>query len=296
MRQISDVLEKRLGGQREGAIDVEARTATFVFSTNSPDRMGDIIDQKTWQLDRYKANPQFLWAHKSRELPIGKTIDLQVKGNRLIGTVKFADEDQNEFADQCWELVKGGYLNAVSVGFRPHKYESYSDDKTGACGYKFFDCELLECSLVPIPCNQDALIGTKDLAGAVAPAFKALLDGYQDNDAPVFAREEIEAVVKAFGGTSEQPESKIARDTSDGNVYDESGELMGVMVGNVLKMHRTYQDTLRARNAVAISEQASAVKSTEATTEEKTVPRVGPNFFLKSVARRSLARRTLLGT
>ena len=289
MRQVvPGAVAKRMGGQREGAIDETLRQATFVFSTNSPDRMGDIIDQKSWQLERYLSNPQFLWAHCSRDLPIGKTVDLQVKGNKLIGTVQFADEEANEMAEQCWQLVKGGFLNAVSVGFVPHKMESYSDDSTGAYGYKFFDCELLECSLVPIPCNADALLGKKQLA----PAYAKLLESFDAGMEDVFAKSELEAIVKSFG-TNEQPNMKIARDSEDGNVYDESGELMGVMVGNVLKMTRTYQDKLRARNAASISDQAPA--TTVATTEEKKAPIVGPNFFLKRSAARALARRTLLG-
>ena len=287
MRQFKeDVVTKRAGGAREGAIDEAARTATFVFSSNSPDRMGDIIDQKTWQLDRYLQNPQFLWAHRSRDLPIGKTVALEVKGNKLIGTVQFASKEESEFADTCWNLVKGGYLNAVSVGFRPHKWESYSTDT--AEGYKFFDCELLECSLVPIPCNQDALLGRKDLG----PVYSKLLGEFEDDMADVFAKEDLEAVVKSFG-TNEQPESKKVRDMVEDGVYDQSGELMGVLIDGALKLTKVYQDKLRARNVVLIDEQAEA--KTAATTEQKTVPVVAPNFYLKRKAARALARRTLLG-
>lgn len=291
MRTIEKTLTKRLGGRQE-AIDDEARTATFVFSTADCDRYGDIVDQKTWQLDRYMQNPQFLWGHRSREMPIGRTVDLKIKNGKLVGTVKFASAEEYPFADTCWKMVKGGFLNAVSVGFVPHRWESYSDDAAGVSGYKFFDCELLECSLVPIPANQSALLGTKD-AAELAPVFKGLLDSYQDDDEAVYARSDLEAVVKAFG-TNGQPTADKANDIDGADVYDSSGELMGVMVGGALKMARSYQDKLRARNAALIDQQAAA-PTIAVTTEKKTAPVVGPNFFLKSAKRRALARRVMLG-
>lgn len=291
-RTITKELTKRLGGRQE-AIDEEARTATFVFSTASPDRMNDIVDQKTWQLDRYKQNPQFLWAHRSREMPIGKTIKLEIVKNKLIGTVKFATADEYEFAETCWKMVKSGFLNAVSVGFIPQKWESYSDGDTH--GYKFYDCELLECSLVPIPANQDALLGTKDLSGGLVPVYRSLLDGYQDDDSPVFERGELEAVVRSFGSPEKksEPDMKISDDIDGTVVYDVAGEMMGLMVNGSLKMTRTYQDKLRNRNSALIDQQVAA--TTAATTEKKTEPTVGPNFFLKRSAAKRLARNTLLG-
>ena len=290
MRQVSKVLTKRAGGTQVG-VDITKRTATFIFSSNSPDRMGDIVDQDSMITDRYMQNPIFLWGHQQRELPIGKTIDLRKKGNQTIGTVQFPDEGTYDFADTCWKLVAGGYLNAVSVGFLPHRWESYSDDTQGVEGYKFFDCELLECSLVPIPANQDALISAKDL-GDLAPMYRGLLDGYQDDNAGVYGRDQIEAVLRSFG-TKSEPNMKMDDDIDGQPVYDVAGELMGLMVGGALKMARTYQDRLRNRNAALIDQQATAL--TVATTEEKTAPIVGPNFFLKRQASRALARRTLLG-
>ena len=110
--------------------------------------------------------------------------------------------------------------------------------------------------------------------------------------ADVFAKEDLEAVVKSFG-TNEQPESKKVRDMVEDGVYDQSGELMGVLIDGALKLTKVYQDKLRARNVVLIDEQAEA--KTAATTEQKTVPVVAPNFYLKRKAARALARRTLLG-
>jgi len=285
-----NTLTKRMGGKRE-AIDIENRTATFVFSTSDADRMGDIVDQTSWQLQRYMENPQFLFGHRSRELPIGRTIDLKIMQGKLVGTVKFATADEYAFADTCWKLVTGGYLNAVSVGFVPHRWEAYeADDRRG---YKFFDCELLECSLVPIPANQNALLGTKD-AGELVPVYRSLIDGYQDDVSAVFGRDDLETVLRSLDGTNGDLDSKFADDSDGQLVYDSSGEVMGLMVGGALKVARAYQDKLRNRNAALITQQASAT-TTEATTEKEKAPIVGPNFFLKRAAVRRLARNTLLG-
>jgi HK97 family phage prohead protease len=318
-REMSAIHVKRLGGTKE-TIDVAARTATFVFSSSSADRMGDIIDQASWQLDRYKQNPVFLWAHNSRQLPVGKTVDLYIKGNKLYGTVQFATEDENPLADQCWRLVVGGYLSAVSVGFMPHRWESY-DNGDGESGYKLFDCELLECSLVPIPCNQDALLG-KAVAGMdkLRAAYVSAVEDYSEDLGGVFGKAELEGcLVKMFGAATggeinpaeahasvivgEQPGESIVpkvdgrgtkvvpgSDTDGQDVYDKSGELMGIMVGGSLKVTRAYQDKIRARNLESIEKQAAP---TSAATTEKETGKVVGNFFLRRAKARALARRTL---
>lgn len=283
------IATKRLGGQRE-AIDETTRTATFVFSTDSPDRVGDIIDQATWRLDRYMANPQFLWAHRSRELPIGRTVDLKVAGNRLVGKVKFAGPEENPFADTCWEMVKGGFLSAVSVGFLPHRRESYQvEDKRGM---KFYDCELLECSLVPIGCNQDCLLTDKDIAGMpmLREQYAGASQDYGDDMKELFSRDELDAVVqRIFGPEGTKSDQSVALDGEV--VYDASGELMGMMVGGALKVTRLYQDKLRSRNLGLIGEQAG---SKPATTEKKAGD-ITRNFFLRRRIAAAKRRRVELG-
>ncbi|HWQ90753.1 MAG TPA: HK97 family phage prohead protease, partial [Clostridia bacterium] len=61
-------------------------------------------------------------------------------------------------------LYKGGFLNAVSVGFVPIRWENGGEDS----GFrrKYVEQELLEVSAVAIPANPEALaLGLK--AGAV---------------------------------------------------------------------------------------------------------------------------------
>jgi HK97 family phage major capsid protein len=51
-------------------------------------------------------------------------------------------------------LVRQGILRAVSVGFQPKKIEPLGKNENG---YRFVQSELLECSLVSVPANANAL-------------------------------------------------------------------------------------------------------------------------------------------
>jgi HK97 family phage prohead protease len=131
--------------------DGEDRAARFVFSTSDVDRDNDTIDQSGWDLTAFRANPVILWAHDHRGLPVGRATEVGVRGGRLAGVVKFAE---HAFAQTVWDLVRGGFLRAVSVGFRALEWTR--DDARG--GVNFKRQELLEVSICPVPANQNALL------------------------------------------------------------------------------------------------------------------------------------------
>jgi hypothetical protein len=79
-----------------------------------------------------------------------------LQGDRLIGDVEFANADIYPFADTIYRLIKGGYLKAVSVGFRPDKW-AFSTDRDRPSGIDFKKQTLLEISVCPVPCNPNAL-------------------------------------------------------------------------------------------------------------------------------------------
>ena len=140
------------------------RTIEFVASTEAVDRYGDIIRTSGWKLDNYRKNPVFLWAHKSGEPPIGRTIDVHVETApvpALIQHVEFADAATYKFADTVFHLYKGGYMRAVSVGFMPLAAPTRITDSEGNAtgGYEFTSQELLELSAVSLPANPEAFVG-----------------------------------------------------------------------------------------------------------------------------------------
>lgn len=131
---------------------VAERTRRFVISTSTVDRDGDSIDQRGWRLDAYKRNPVVLFAHAYDNLPIAKSLSIGVEGDKLVSIVEFPAAEIYPFADTCLRMIDAGFLNATSVGFRPVK-----SNRTET-GIAFEEQELLEFSVVPVPCNPDALL------------------------------------------------------------------------------------------------------------------------------------------
>ena len=154
----------------------ETRTVTFVASDETTDRMGDVIRAAGWDLKHYKTNPVLLWAHNSRELPIGKVSDIAIKGTQLLATAEFVTEDMNPQAEKVLRMLRGGFLNAVSVGFRPTKAPNDIKDKdTGQwTGFEFTAQDLYELSVVPVPANPAALAVSRSYVGDADAFFESL--------------------------------------------------------------------------------------------------------------------------
>lgn len=143
------------------AIDEEKRTAIFTMSDGTLDLAGDRLVAAGAQLEQFLRNPQFLFGHDSQSLPIGKWLRVWVEDEALKGEALFAEESANPLAEQCWQLLKAGMLSAVSVGFR------IIDGEWNGPGMVVSEWLLLECSLVPIPCNPNALLDGKSLGAAL---------------------------------------------------------------------------------------------------------------------------------
>jgi len=119
----------------------------FIASTGNEDLEGEVIDSKGWDLSNVGKNLPLLWSHDARELPIGKVVEARIDDNSLITTVSFANKI-NDFAKKVYELVKAGFLNAVSVGFIPTAYDAEGN---------MINQKLLELSVVNVPANEEAL-------------------------------------------------------------------------------------------------------------------------------------------
>lgn len=131
---------------------------SFIASTSAEDRMGDVIDQKGWKLDNYKKNPVILFGH-DHDKPIGRATNVYMKDGNLAIDVEFMPEEVDSFAAKIGRMVKAGFLNAVSVGFRPLEMKPL---KSG--GLEFLKNELLEVSVVSVPANQEALAFAKSFS------------------------------------------------------------------------------------------------------------------------------------
>ena len=138
--------------------DAPQNRVSFIASTESPDRYGDVISQRGWQLESYKKNPIVLLNHDSGALPIGKGI-VNLKNGQLVIDVEFDMDDP--LAANVARKAKNGFINAVSVGFQPLEsvLRRELDPKSplyGTKGQYFKRSELLEVSIVTIPANSEA--------------------------------------------------------------------------------------------------------------------------------------------
>lgn len=138
-----------------------------VASDESVDAMGDIIQVAGWQLERFQKNPQLLWAHDARGLPVGvveKVHRGRHKGEKALLTESVLhSEDLNPMAPTVERLIESGALPGVSVGFIPKEmvFPNSEDERKGLglgpFGVLHKKQELLELSVVPVPANANAL-------------------------------------------------------------------------------------------------------------------------------------------
>jgi HK97 family phage prohead protease len=133
-----------------------SNTIDFRSSDSTLDRYQEVITVAGWKLDTYRKNPVVQNAHNYCSLAdtIGKSIITEVRGDHLFQRVQFAVEE-NPMAKIAYGLYKGGFLNAVSVGFIPLRWENGTKD----VGYRrrYLEQELLEVSAVSLPANPNAL-------------------------------------------------------------------------------------------------------------------------------------------
>jgi hypothetical protein len=166
------ILQRRLGQIGIVKSDEDSRTITWAISDESTDRMGDVIRVAGWDLSEYEKNPVILWSHDQgmdHSIPaIGKALrtwkgEKRGGGAALMQEAEFAPGDIHPFADTIYQLAIRGFLNAVSVGFRPSEVyvpksaEEREELKLGPRGVDFRKTELLENSVVNVPANPNAL-------------------------------------------------------------------------------------------------------------------------------------------
>ena len=130
---------------------------TFTISTPDVDRYGTIIIPSGIEYTAYMNNPVVLINHKSDYLPIGKCLGFFLNGENLEATIQLDLNDEK--ACKVNDKIKGGYVNAVSVGIIPIEQTEQNIDGEKVTTYP--RSELVEFSVVTIPANRDALIKKK---------------------------------------------------------------------------------------------------------------------------------------
>lgn len=140
-----DTSLKAVSTDQDGELKIEGYA-----STTAIDRSADVILSSAWTksggLNNFQRNPILLFNH-NYDKPIGKVVAMGTdsKGLKINGVI-------SKSAGDVYNLVKEGVLSTFSVGFmiKDAEYDKQND------GLIVKDAELLEISVVSVPCNQDA--------------------------------------------------------------------------------------------------------------------------------------------
>jgi len=132
------------------------RQIRVIVSTPTPDRVKDVLEPGGVDVSAYRANPIVLADH-DRAAPIG-TAEIEIKSDRVEAVVTFAPAGASSKADEYCALAKAGVLNTVSPGF----IEKEAAPIKGG-GVHITRWELLELSLVTVPCNAEATVIERQL-------------------------------------------------------------------------------------------------------------------------------------
>lgn len=208
-RAIFDGLEVR-------AVNEEKRSAQFVAATERGvlTYMGrEHLQMKGLNLKRYAKNPVVLDSHNREGLAaiIGRAaVEVDKERGLLLADITFAETASGE---QAWQLVKGGFCRALSVGFIPDAKSTRElepgeeeGDFVGPCRI-IGKWELFEISCVPVPADADAVrratVAAMDEAGGIQMAKKE-----EAPAAPVVPQVVPPVVVQAI--TPAQPAPTVA--------------------------------------------------------------------------------------
>jgi HK97 family phage prohead protease len=145
-----------------------------ILSTDRVGRDGHVLVPAGAQLDNYKRNPIWLFAHDTRQ-PVGRASDFRVEGGKIACRVTFAPLGISAEADKIRGLVKSGIISGVSVGFDPLEATPLDPSKPRA-GQRVTSWELLECSFVSVPSDTGAIVTARaalERAGRVLSAENA---------------------------------------------------------------------------------------------------------------------------
>lgn len=160
---MTDIRRKFLAAAVAADDALGPRQIRVICSTPTPDRVDDVLEPNGCQLDNYNKNPIVLADHDPSK-PIGRAA-VAIEDDQVTAIIDFAPEGISAKADEYCGLAKAGVLGAVSVGFRALDWEPIKEG-----GYRFIKWELMELSLVAVPCNPEALVVQRSMSSAAKDA------------------------------------------------------------------------------------------------------------------------------
>jgi phage head maturation protease len=137
------------------------REVIAAISSDAIDRDNEVVSPSGIKRKNYAGNPVVLLNHQYDTLPVGKALWVKPSGNQVLA--KYYVSDKTEMSRDVFGLLQDKVLNAHSIGFQSLKASPPStkeinqrpDLKEARLIHR--EWELLEFSIVGIPCNPEAL-------------------------------------------------------------------------------------------------------------------------------------------
>jgi len=145
-------------------VDAKARTIKGWASTSDKDRVDDVIVPdalKGAAKDLTKRGSKTVFYNHDTDIPIGMVVKSEYKTKGAGGAGIFVEIKISKASDvdDYWTKIKEGVLNSFSIRLRPKKVEVIRDEETGRIlEYRILKMNLLEVSVVGIPCNEECSI------------------------------------------------------------------------------------------------------------------------------------------
>lgn len=121
---------------------------TFVLSDESVNTYGFVIKTDGIDTTRFERNPVMLYMHE-RKTVVGRWDNIRKEGNKLLADAVF--DESTELGKQVKAQVENGFLRSASIGVDIIEEKDINGVKTVT------KCTLIECSIVDIPSNENAL-------------------------------------------------------------------------------------------------------------------------------------------
>ena len=188
---------KRLCARTEvKAVDTEERTYEALLSTWDLDLGGDVVHRGAFKrtLNHWRSSGRvmpLLDSHNSDTVrsAVGKLLDAKETKDGLWTKWEVIDGPDG---DEILRRLKGGYVDGMSIGYRPVKIEepTEAEERSGIWRH-LKEVELREGSLVVFPMNPGARVD--------ADSVKSLLATYKDGDLTDDQRAELKALHDEIG-------------------------------------------------------------------------------------------------
>ena len=202
---------KAFVSQEVKAVNNDSREVLHLITNATVDRAGDIVEPKGAEIANFMRNPVVMADHgHSIDKIVGRATAIEVSDKGIMARTQFRD---TPLGREAFALAKEG-IGGWSIGFRPISFDPIKDGKGMTKGFTFKQWELLEYSIVAIPCNPDIVTNaitrglvSKDNAGVffmpteeAKPTVEAVADDGPNAEIPKAAVQVagIEAATKTI--------------------------------------------------------------------------------------------------